>query len=216
MSRIRNAKSDFDQRERVKSFSGLIFSWQNRSVGDQQQQKAWKSKKVELVWPILIMNKTSVVPRAEFEWNYVGMLVEWSASKLPIKDFLGHISVDLRVHEHLCISLRALWVPPLALVPFLKGANWFFFHLHHDQKYYYLHTWGNHEILNLFETQPELSSKKSNMDFSKACTNAIYTKYQEESENSFLKCLVMSKVIYFVIWIVSTLLLEKISESEKL
>ena len=129
MSRIRNAKSDFDQQssERVKSFSGLIFSWQNRSVGDQQQQKAWKSKKVELVWPILIMNKTSVVPRAEFEWNYVGMLVEWSASKLPIKDFLGHISVDLRVHEHLCISLRALWVPPLALVPFLKGANWFFF-----------------------------------------------------------------------------------------
>ena len=50
------------------------------------------------------------------------------------------------------------------------------------------------------------------MDFSKACTNAIYTKYQEESENSFLKCLVMSKVIYFVIWIVSTLLLEKISD----
>ena len=113
----------------MKSFSGLIFSWQNRSVAaaaakEDQQQKAWKSKKVELVWPILIMNKTSVVPRAEFEWNYVGMLVEWSASKLPIKDFLGHISVDLRVHEHLCISLRALWVPPL--VPFLKGANWFF------------------------------------------------------------------------------------------
>ena len=95
---------------------------------------------------------------------------------------------------------------------FSKRCQLIFFHLHHDQKYYYLHTWGNHEILNLFETQPELSSKKSNMDFSKACTNAIYTKYQEESENSFLKCLVMSKVIYFVIWIVSTLLLEKISD----
>ena len=118
-----------------------------------------------------------------------------------------------RVHEHLCISLRALWVPPLTRT-FSKRCQLIFFHLHHDQKYYYLHTWGNHEILNLFETQPELSSKKSNMDFSKACTNAIYTKYQEESENSFLKCLVMSKVIYFVIWIVSTLLLEKISESD--
>ena len=163
------------------------------------------------------MNKTSVVPRAEFEWNYVGMLVEWSASKLPIKDFLGHISVDLRVHEHLCISLRALWVPPLALVPFLKGANWFFFtcitirnittYIHEEIMKFWIY-------LKLSQKSAQLYSKKSNMDFSKACTNAIYTKYQEESENSFLKCLVMSKVIYFVIWIVSTLLLEKISESD--
>ena len=140
----------------MKSFSGLIFSWQNRSVGDQQQQKAWKSKKVELVWPILIMNKTSVIPRAEFEWNYVGMLVEWSASKLPIKDFLGHISVDLRVHEHLCISLRALWVPPLALVPFLKGANWFFSPASRSEillPTYMRKSWNSESIWNSARTQ---------------------------------------------------------------
>ena len=46
----------------------------------------------------------------------------------------------------------------------------------------------------------------------------MLTSKKSQEKNSFLKCLVMSKVIYFVIWIVSTLLLKKISgsDSEKL
>ena len=121
-----------------------------------------------------------------------------------------------RVHEHLCISLRALWVPPLTRT-FSKRCQLIFFHLHHDQKYYYLHTWGNHEILNLFETQPEISSTHSKLKYWFSKTNQFFYAHKKSQEkNSFLKCLVMSKVIYFVIWIVSTLLLEKISDSEKL
>ena len=59
-------------------------------------------------------------------------------------------------------------------------------------------------------------TQNSNIDFKNESNFFMLTSKKSQEKNSFLKCLVMSKVIYFVIWIVSTLLLEKISDSEKL